>query len=1195
MGVKRYINGEVIDIARSVGHVDGALSTASIDPVQNRVITNALNNKVDKESGKTLTSNDFTNKLKTKLEGIATGAEVNVQADWSKTDSSDDAFIKNKPTLGTAAAKNVPASGNASATEVVLGNDSRLTDARNSADVTDTYSATGTVPVSGKAVASAIAAAIEGLPEPMVFKGSLGTGGTITDLPTAAAANEGYTYKVITAGTYASQAAKVGDTFVSDGTAWVLIPSGDEPSGTVTSIKIKATSPIAIDSDAAITTSGERTITHADSGVTAGTYKSVTVDGKGHVTAGSNPTTLAGYGITDALSSSTKYAGSSTKSGAATSAEKLTNTEKIGDTNQPVYFKADGTPAAISYTIGKSVPSDAVFTDTTYESKSASSGGTAVSLVTTGEKYTWNNKSDFDGAYSSLSGKPTLGTAAAKNTTDTYSSTGTDPITGKGVAAAISGLDVTGASSIGAGKTISAWSETDGKVSISTQDIAIANTQVSGLGTASTKNSTDAYSSTGTDLVTGKAVAAALGTLDVNSVGGTNKYISAISETDGKISATASNIDTTVTSGSSNLITSGAVYTAIDNLPEPMIFKGSLGTGGTITTLPTAAASNEGYTYKVITAGTYASQAAKIGDLFISNGSSWVWVPSGDEPSGTVTSVKITATSPIVVDSDAAITTSGTRALSHANSGATAGSYGDSSAQTPNYGGTFKVPYVTVNATGHVTSISEHTVKIPASDNTNTHRPIQVNGTQILGDNTTALNLKAGTNVSLSNSSGTVTITSTDTNTTYSLTQDSTDGHKITLTPSSGTAQTVTIPDNNTTYSFAQGTNNGEIKITPSSGSATTVTPKGLSDLAYIAKGSGSSKYLREDGTWQTVSTSDTKVTQTAITVDANYEILFSGTADNTTRTEGAGKVDTLRFNPSKGAIMEGYSTVATGANSHAEGLRTSATGNGAHAEGHSATTNKYIIASGKGAHAEGFVTSNGNNIVASGNGAHAEGCGTSAYGDNSHAEGVKTSANGIGSHAEGGGVDEITGEYIDGSIAVGNGSHAEGSQTTAYGNYSHAEGNSTSASGMNSHAEGGATKAIGTQSHAEGCLTTADGDGAHAEGFGTYAKSSSSHAEGDHTTAYGIASHAGGYYTYAGANYSTAVGKFNTKDTDYAFVVGGGTSDSARKNLFGVKWDGTVEANGSPIGGGTPVAPINPSAAEISAFDNGAIYIVTT
>lgn len=39
-------------------------------------------------------------------------------------------------------------------------------------------------------------------------------------------------------------------------------------------------------------------------GVSAGTYKSVTVDTKGRVTAGTNPTTLAGYGISDAVPSS---------------------------------------------------------------------------------------------------------------------------------------------------------------------------------------------------------------------------------------------------------------------------------------------------------------------------------------------------------------------------------------------------------------------------------------------------------------------------------------------------------------------------------------------------------------------------------------------------------------------------------------------------------------------------------------------------------------------------------------------------------------------------------------------------------------------------------------------------------------------------------------------------------------------------
>lgn len=141
---------------------------------------------------------------------------------------------------------------------------------------------------------------IENLPSPMVFKGSLGTGGTITSLPTASTDNEGYTYKVITAGTYASQAAKIGDMFISDGSNWIYIPSADEPSGTVTSITLKATSPIAIDSSSAITTSGTRTLSHANSGVTAGTYRSVTVNATGHVTAGTNPTTLSGYGITDA-------------------------------------------------------------------------------------------------------------------------------------------------------------------------------------------------------------------------------------------------------------------------------------------------------------------------------------------------------------------------------------------------------------------------------------------------------------------------------------------------------------------------------------------------------------------------------------------------------------------------------------------------------------------------------------------------------------------------------------------------------------------------------------------------------------------------------------------------------------------------------------------------------------------------------
>lgn len=50
---------------------------------------------VQKEEGKGLSSNDFTDALLTKLNGVEEGAQKNVQSDWNAT--SGDAFIKNKP------------------------------------------------------------------------------------------------------------------------------------------------------------------------------------------------------------------------------------------------------------------------------------------------------------------------------------------------------------------------------------------------------------------------------------------------------------------------------------------------------------------------------------------------------------------------------------------------------------------------------------------------------------------------------------------------------------------------------------------------------------------------------------------------------------------------------------------------------------------------------------------------------------------------------------------------------------------------------------------------------------------------------------------------------------------------------------------------------------------------------------------
>ena len=48
----------------------------------------------------------------------------------------------------------------------------------------------------------------------------------------------------------------------------------------------------------------------------------------------------------------------------------------------------------------------------------------------------------------------------------------------------------------------------------------------------------------------------------------------------------------------------------------------------------------------------------------------------------------------------------------------------------------------------------------------------------------------------------------------------------------------------------------------------------------------------------------DTKVAQTVTTTSADYEVLFSNTADNTTRTEGARKNSNLKFNPSTGNLQ---------------------------------------------------------------------------------------------------------------------------------------------------------------------------------------------------------------------------------------------------------------------------------------------------
>lgn len=186
-------------------------------------------------------------------------------------------------------------------------------------------------------------------------------------------------------------------------------------------------------------------------------------------------------------------------------------------------------------------------------------------------------------------------------------------------------------------------------------------------------------------------------------------------------------------------------------------------------------------------------------------------------------------------------------------------------------------------------------------------------------------------------------------------------------------------------------------------------------------------------------------------------------------------------------------------------------------------------------------------------------GGGSMADGRYSVAAGINNKATGDDSHAEG-----------QGTTASGKESHAEGIYTTASGIGSHAEGNGTKATSMYSHSEGGSTTANGQFSHAEGDQTVANGVSCHAEGYKTEANIAYSHAEGDTTKANKVASHAEGMGTIADSFYQHVQGKYNVADANglYAHIVGGGTSDTDRKNIYTLDWAGNAYYAGDVTNG---------------------------
>lgn len=111
-GVSQILNKPSLAAVATTGDYDDLVNKPSIPAAQVNADWNAssgvaeiLNKPANLVQDATYvhTDENFTSAEKTKLSGIAAGAEVNVQADWTESDSSSDAYIANKPALATVA------------------------------------------------------------------------------------------------------------------------------------------------------------------------------------------------------------------------------------------------------------------------------------------------------------------------------------------------------------------------------------------------------------------------------------------------------------------------------------------------------------------------------------------------------------------------------------------------------------------------------------------------------------------------------------------------------------------------------------------------------------------------------------------------------------------------------------------------------------------------------------------------------------------------------------------------------------------------------------------------------------------------------------------------------------------------------------------------------------------------------------
>ena len=170
----------------------------------------------------------------------------------------------------------------------------------------------------------------------------------------------------------------------------------------------------------------------------------------------------------------------------------------------------------------------------------------------------------------------------------------------------------------------------------------------------------------------------------------------------------------TVGTNTTQIATTAFVQTAVSDgiaASDALIFKGTLGTSGTITALPTTY--KTGWTYRVITVGTYAGQVCEIGDLIVAlvdrSGSGNLdadWCVAQTNINGAITGIK-SGDAYITTSQSGSVVTIAHKDVIRTNTTSTA---------SPSSGGTFTtVDSVTSDSKGHITSVNTKTIILPTT------------------------------------------------------------------------------------------------------------------------------------------------------------------------------------------------------------------------------------------------------------------------------------------------------------------------------------------------------------------------------------------------------------------------------------------------------------------------------------------------